>query len=145
MHKYYGHMVVDTPNVIFYNQRRGKEQCRNNILALIKLLSNIVLLAIVIITPKMMKEFPNETNFLISVIETMDGKIVFSGHQDPDEVALNLALQYQAPILTNDKFRQNKYSRYEKIKHKVIRFRIILNKLCPIKGYWKKYMEGSLL
>jgi len=130
--------VVDTPNLLFYHSHRGISQIESNIVAILVLCSGGLQL-IMTLTPKIQKEIPEFGNFMEIISNSNKIKLVETKLQDPDEVALSLADELKAPIITNDKFRQDKYKNF-KSRSRVIRFDIIGEKLIPRSPYWQAYI-----
>ena len=133
-------IITDTPNILFYNKNRGREQIEKNIAAFL----NLILLRldlIATITPKMRTELPNETTWLITLIKSNGGKIIETKPgEDPDAVALKKSEELKAPILTNDKFQDEKYAEF-KSKWRVICFRIRENMIVIKSKFWKKFLK----
>lgn len=134
-------IVLDTPNILYYKLQNGNNQFTKNLIALLKFLNQKIRL-VAIITPKMIREFPKQTNFLCEMINRKGGRAQITNHHDPDVIILQEADNLSGFIITNDKFRQKKYQSY-KSRMRVIRFSIQENLLIPRSKFWKKIFGGS--
>ena len=134
-------VVLDTPNILFYQLYKRKHYTEKNSNAILNLLASDVKI-IASITPKMLKEIPRISEFLMLAIRSNDGLAIFTKNNDPDEVVLQIADEQKIPIITNDKFRQTKYKKY-KSKKRFIRYIIEKQRLIPIDDFWKNYLMGE--
>lgn len=134
-------VVLDTPNIIFFGTEVRKERIEENSLAILNLLSQDLEI-IASVTPKMVKETPNFCDLFIRAIHLRQGQSVRTINRDPDEVVLQLADEQGLPILSNDKFKQEKYLKY-KSRSRVIRFGIESYEIIPKNDYWKEYLYGG--
>lgn len=129
------HVIVDTPNLLYYNQHKGKNQFNSNLIAFLGLLSLKIQIT-VILTPKIEREYPQIFNNLSKIFLSGGNGVIFTGNQDPDEVLLQFADENKTSILTNDKFRQSKYLKFRS-RNKVIRYCIRSNLIVPMNKIWK--------
>ena len=134
-------IVLDTPNILFYNRQDDDRQYANNFVALFDLLSKPIRVTSVI-TPKLLKKFQVELSHLRRSVEKKQGGVIYSERRDPDEVVLETAMKNRAPIVSNDKFRDPQYEVYSSIKSRVIRFDIreavLVQGICVGEIFWRE-------
>ena len=117
--------VIDTPNIIRYMEKK-KPNYTNNLISLISFIHrHNASKFIIIITPWMEKNIPNLSSFKIKNVE-----IRYSSDYDvdPDIAVFEISKQFgNVIVISNDKFRKNKYKKYNCIRSKKIKF-ILLEK-----------------
>ncbi len=133
-------IIVDTPNPLFYHKHRGEEQIRKNLMALMCLVTSGIGI-IATLTPKMYRYDSQIVKNLEIIIRTKGGQAIPVWDKDPDVVVLELSMETKFPILTNDKFKQNKYKQYPV--NNIIRYDVIENRIKPRNKFWNNYVWGS--
>ena len=117
--------VIDTPNIIRYMEKK-KPNYTNNLISLISFIHrHNASKFIIIITPWMEKNLPNLSSFKIKNV-----KIRYSSYYDvdPDIAVFEISKKFgNVIVISNDKFRKNKYKKYNCIISKKIKF-ILLEK-----------------
>lgn len=133
-------VIIDTPNPLFYHKHRGDGQIQKNLLALMYLISSGIGI-IATITPKMYRYDPVIVNNLELIIKSKGGQVIPVLDKDPDVVVLELSMETKLPILTNDKFKQDKYKQYPV--SNIIRYDVIGNRIKPRNKFWNNYLWGT--
>ena len=129
--QFWFNIVVDLPNIIF--RKRGV--CTRTFLVFIDFIrKNRQNNYFIPITPKMRETAP----FIVKIIETMERKEknIFTFYtekkEDPDMAILEMSKTVGGFILSNDRYKQEKYANFNKQRQRVVKYKISRNQLLII-------------
>lgn len=129
--------IIDTPNTL-YSSVYESERTEEALLEMLKRKNNRFFY--IVSTPKMRIESRSFIQRLIQLKEKLRNfEFVFiKGNKDPDEEILKLAISFNCPVISNDKFKQKQYDQFRDKKIEIWRFKISKKTNClKIYDKWK--------
>jgi len=118
--------VVDTPNIVRYKENILPRYFENYIALLEFIIFNRSTKFIVVVTPWLMKNLPNW--WMMKSIRNLEFRLSSDYGIDPDVAIFEISKEISdSIIISNDKFRNSEYVKYNIEKNKLVGFEMVLD------------------